>query len=361
LLLAATILGGLEMRNVAAVDQAMNLSRFEEPLDATSATHLRDAIERLESALSYRPDDAAGQYRAGRLYAQSFRVALGQRMRSDAEFVWDKGLLWDASAPVVLHAHAHRQRNAVRSPHDIPLNQDPLVRQYLQKARDHFLAARRACPTMALVHLRLAEFFFLSDEPAGDVTHLRRAAKSAPSDADVLFQCGLLSFHAGRPGMAFASWKRSLTLTSRHLSEIVRLTRRQLSTEQLITTVVPPLPELLVKLAEDHFAPESLAADRLLIARRAEALLDDDKREHPDLLHLRGRINVLQGRYAEAITDYRAALLLQSHNAKLRYDLARLLAVEGNRPEARRHAEICAYLDPRNQRYVSLLESLSSH
>jgi Flp pilus assembly protein TadD len=66
----------------------------------------------------------------------------------------------------------------------------------------------------------------------------------------------------------------------------------------------------------------------------------------------------LQNRRGEAITDYREALLLQQDNIELRYDLALLLAEEGHRREARRQAEICAYLAPRNQRYLSLLQSL---
>ena len=194
---------------------------------------------------------------------------------------------------------------------------------------------------MPRVHLHLAELAFLSARPAQHARHLQRVRLLAPGNADLLYRCGLLEFYAGRRGMAFADWRESLSLSPRHLGHVVSLTRHRLSTLELVTSVVPPSPALLIKLVEDHYATEELAAERLVIAQRAEALLEESQTDEFEFLRMRTKIHALQSRRAEAIVDYQNALVLQRGNIELRYDLARLLAAEGRLDEARYHAEIC--------------------
>jgi tetratricopeptide (TPR) repeat protein len=308
-----------------------------------------------------RPDDARAQCRAGRIRTLWFREAFFRRLRNDIGVPIDQTRLWKATSPAILYADAQAHLRAAGPGRRYPMRDDPLVRRHLQPALQHYRLARRACPLMARVHLRLAELAFLSDDPARDAACRQRARELAPSDPDLLYQCGLLELHAGRHGMAFADWRRSLSLTPRHLGEMVHWTGDRLSTQEFIDTIVPPLPAVLVKLAEEHYASEEFATQQLVIVRRAETLLDECPIDQPERFRLRGKIHALQSQGRAAIDDYQQALLLQSDNIELRYDLARLLAAEGDYSQARHHAAICAYLSPRNQRYRTLLESLDSH
>jgi tetratricopeptide (TPR) repeat protein len=199
----------------------------------------------------------------------------------------------------------------------------------------------------------------VSGSLADDARHLQRARELAPADPELRFGCGVLEFHAGRYGIAFADWKSSLAQSPRHLGQIVLLSRDRLTTEGLITTVIPDSPAVLVRLAQNHFRGEHQASDRLVIAQRAERLLEESNMVQPQLDELLGSIYTLQSRYDLAVVAYQRALLLQSDNVPMRYRFARLLEEAGRPGEARRQAELCIQLDPSNQQCQNLLQSLT--
>jgi len=110
------------------------------------------------------------------------------------------------------------------------------------------------------------------DLPSGDrreEIHLRRAILAAPADADQLYQVGRVYFQRALYDAAFACWKRSLVQNTKWWETIGRWAATRLSPDELIRRVLPPHPEVLLRVAETIYGRPEFSSARRQLASRA--------------------------------------------------------------------------------------------
>jgi tetratricopeptide (TPR) repeat protein len=208
------------------------------------------------------------------------------------------------------------------------------------------------------VHLIMAQLCVLAADPTDDQVHLERACRLAPVNPDLLFRCGLLDFNAGRPDRAYESWRRSLTLSSRYLTDILDMMGQELETPGMVQKVLPDSPELLVRLAQKQYAADEHANLRRLLVERAEELIEQVDLPADERHHLRGSVLALKGVNSEAIKSYADAVKLRPNEVVWRYEFALLLKREGLLDEAHAQAKQCARMAPAEREYRELLEQI---
>ena len=149
----------------------------------------------------------------------------------------------------------------------------PLVQENLRPARRHLLAARAACPLLSRVDLNLAMLTFLDqDNPAG-IADLERAAALAPVDEDLQYTAGVIAEQAARPEMSERFWQRSLSLGTKHQSEILNSVLGKRPFTEIIERVLPASPAVLLDLARTQFSGKPHDSERRLLVERARHLL----------------------------------------------------------------------------------------
>ena len=85
----------------------------------------------------------------------------------------------------------------------------------------HLLRSRDLCPLRARPTWRSPNTWATSRRPSPREAYLERAKLLAPDDPELWYRCGTLELADGRPDRAWASWRRSLELSDRHLPEIL--------------------------------------------------------------------------------------------------------------------------------------------
>jgi tetratricopeptide (TPR) repeat protein len=238
------------------------------------------------------------------------------------------------------------------------LQGDPLVQENLVPALRHLVLARRACPLLPRVHFLIGQLCVLVTEPGSGQIHGDRAKQVASWQPDLLYECGLMEYRAGRLDTAMESWRRSLTLGDNHLPEILRWIGPRLGEPGAAEKLLPGSPALLVRLAGHQFAPASQAGIRNALLERASVLTDEEPMPADERSHLQGAILALQGRTPDAIDRYRRATALRPQEPRWRYELALLLRQEGKFAEAHEQARLCAGMEPANKEYLSLLRTI---
>ena len=358
LLLGATIWGGLETRSAAATETTLKQVRFAETPSGVAPEALRDAIDQLETALEGRADDAEARQRLAELWIHLYRVRALKQLRDEATSAADATDLWEATSPVVLHGRSHYFAEYGLASELQKLRDERLIKDHLTRALRHLILARRCCPLLPDVHLRMAELCVLVVDPAGDAIHIQRSQQLMPSFPDVLFQCGVLELQAGRPDAAYDCWRRSLGLSSRYLGNLLGLAGRQVSLWHMVEKVLPDDPALLIQLARERYQDEEHALVRTMLIDRAELLVEQADMPEDERYYLRGAVLALKACYPEAIENYLRAVELRSREVTWRYELALALQHEGLLDEAHEQAKCCARMAPRHSTYRKLLEDI---
>ena len=304
-LLGVCVWGIAEIRKVASVDAAMRQApRLNMPATATPAA-VEQSIERLETVAARVPDDAELHERIARLLVDVYRLRRFDEWRGIRPAGVSDEKLWEATAPVVIHALCCqmylRGQNA-----DLALfRQDPLVKQYLIPAIRHLALARQACPLIARVHSQLAQLIVLVQAPGNDRIHLERSRRVDPSDPDKLFLCGTLDFQAGRADSAFDSWQRSLTLSPRHLDKILSIAGGRLPLLDFVYKVLPDSPSMILSVARR--SPEQGVSPMLreFLLTRAEKLANENPMPDDEKHFVLGSVLLLHQQCAEAASQLR--------------------------------------------------------
>ena len=129
--------------------------------------------------------------------------------------------------------------------------------------------ARDLCPLVAEVHARLGLLagYFAQSEPA--LVHLERAKLILKTDPEIWYACGVEAAKAGDRAGAVGQWKRSLELSPRQLRPILRAARQTLSSEEILRTLLPDDPVILLG-AADELYPARQSERRPFVERAAD-------------------------------------------------------------------------------------------
>ena len=358
LLLGATVWGCEEAGTAAAVEPVLKHSRFDTTWTAVTPETLEGAIDWLAAALECRKDDADGHQRMAELWIHLYRVRALEELCDETTSAAERADLWQRTAPVVLHGQAHHLAEYNLFSDLERLRSDPLVADHLRPALRHLILARRSCPLLPLVHLRLTELCVLAGDPADDEIHLQRFRRLVPGNPGGLLRCGVLELQAGRVDLACESWRRGLTLSPRYVDGVLNLAGRELSLWHTVEKALPDSPALLIELARERYQGEEHATMRGMLIERAERLIDGVDLPEEERHHLRGSVLALKEHYPEAIEHYSRAVELRSEAVSWRYELAVALQQQGLLDEAHKQARWCARMEPHHREYRELLEQI---
>ena len=352
----ALLVSAHELEAAAAADSATRQAKQVANTPEVDIKIVRQATDRLKSAIKRYEDHAESHLQLANLYVLRYRKSSFEQLQNDAQLGKQaRTTLWDMTSPRYLFRRVH-EWSQTQQPGNIARSSSRIVASDdLSHATKHYALAQAACPSMSRPLLHLAELSAVSGSLDGSRVLLDGVRHRAPCDVGARFRCGELEYYAGRYQQAFLDWKTCLTFSTEYLEPIVELASRQLSFHQLIKQVMPDQPKVLVQLAHDFFSDAPY--ERQHLGELAERLLDNGNLTPADH-HLRAIAFQLQSRLPEALADYHRAMVLDSRNARIRYDLAGLLEEMGDVPQARRHARICVNMEPTNQRYQDLLRQL---
>jgi len=273
--------------------------------------------------------------------------------------------LWERTLPEEIHYWAHQ---CVRddNPDELQrLRSEPIVEDYLRPALRHLILARRACPLLPEVHLRLAELCGIAADPSSDRSHLQRVRRLAPAKPELLYQSGLLELQAGRPDSACESWQRCLAATAdrpedaQYQEQILQIAGMELERPEMVEKLLPASPEKLIRWAREEFPAEENDTVHRLLVQRAEELMEQVDLPQDERYYLWGAIYELKGLYPQAIENYSRAVELRRQAIGWRYQLAQLLRHEGMIHQAHREAVRCAQANPHKREYRILLEEIN--
>lgn len=360
LLLLAMIFGFQEVRGLAAVQSASEKTGWPYRELTRDAVTLQQQLSALDAAVRNRWDDAEGQLALASLWMQRYRLAAFEQLSSQLEPLPEKDELWRLSSPDTLHLRASQAEATGNLPRLQRLKRDPIVLANLGPAWQHLLAARRACPTYAQVHLELARICFITQKPSTDAVHLARCDALGSWQAGLMYQAGLAHLRAGRNDRAWYCLRQAwLCNPGRYGGPVFELASRRLGIDGLIERVIPPWPDVLVGLARDRFASPDQKIEREALLLQALTLLDTQELPEDHRAYLLGTAARLREQNASAISYLTKAVELRPQEVRWRYELALVLLEAGRFDAAREHASRCMRIDPQHRgQYESLLKQI---
>jgi O-antigen ligase/Flp pilus assembly protein TadD len=347
-----------EAQDLAAIERAMDHTRIAEDASKKPAEEWSKSIQELTASVEGCPDDAQAQFRLAQLWINLYRSEKVQKLREGRGLQVNEVALWDSTSTAILHGRAHDLAATRRNADLDSMRSEPPAGKCLAPALQHLLLARRACPVLADVHLRIAELSFMAGDPAGDWIHLERARQLAPSSASVLFYIGLLEIQAGRSDMACVSWRKSLEISPGNLESILTHAAKYLDLPKQIGDLLPDSPAVLIQTARVHFQDAAHAGTRQAILKKAEALMARTELPKDEACYLRGTILAARKQNLQAIRYVSQAVELRPDNTAWRFELATLLRDRGMVQESQNQAKLCLQREPGNPQYQQLLREL---
>lgn len=348
----------LEIRTVSPGEKALREVRLAGKLKELSAPELAHHIGELTAASQKRPDDAELHRRLAELWMQRYQVETVQVLQDRTSFEVNDPRLVQLASPMLIHQRAWLYCRSKLSGELGVLRRSPIVHKTLNPALEHLVASRQACPLLPEVHCGIAQLCALVGPVSQDETHIARTRQLAPGSPDMLYICGLLDFQAARFESAYAGWKASLALSHRYLLPVLQIAGTGLAAPGTVEKLLPDSPELLVHLAGRQFAAEGSEPTQEQLLARAETLLPDADLPEAEQLFLQGSIQAMREAYPEAIDSYTRAVALRAFEVDWRYELARLLQLQGLLDEAHEQARRCARLEPRETKHKKLLDEI---
>lgn len=357
--LGALFWSAAEIAQMTRVDRAVQTAELFRAQPNSTAEGLRFAARELRAAIGHRTDDMQAQQLLAELaiqrYSNSFRELLSRQTSMAAK----QEDLQAATQPSFLHARLQQYSRTGPPDRVEKIRNDPLVRDNLAPALEHLIWARRACPLVPQVHLRIAELALLAAGPAADELSIQRARRLAPAQPDVLYSCGVLEYQAQRTEAALAYWRESLSKSADFLPQILRLAEPLLAQDSTVEHLFPDQPTLLINLAREKYGEQPQRAIQQALLRRATWLIQEGDCPAEEKLYLKGVLLGVQGDYPAAISQLTQAVQLRVQDPHWRYELAIVLQRQGLIEEAHEQAQTCALLDPQNAGYRKLLQTLN--
>jgi O-antigen ligase len=211
-----------------------------------------------------------------------------------------------------------------------------LANEYQIPALKHFLKSRDLCPLMGVSQLKIAENSEILVKGDSRIAYLERAKYLIPHDPEVWYFCGVQELIEEQNDHAYQSWRRSLELGDRYLSEILIRSAQILENQEILDRVLPDKPDLIFKAALILFPQPESQTERKSFLEKALKLIDFGRDKIGGNLHLKAIIQESLEQYEEALQAYQAALAADPNQVNWRYEYARLLEQQGQVQEARR-------------------------
>lgn len=358
-LLAALFWATAEIAQVVRVERAVQAVELVRTQSNPTAEGLRLAARELRIAIGPGSDDAEAQQLLAELAIQRYSSSFGELLSHQAPATSNREELRAAVQPSFLHARMQQYNRSGPLDRIEKIRNDPLVRDNLVPALTYLVSARRACPLLPQVHLRIAELMLLAGDSVADALPIERARRLAPAQPDVLYACGLLELQSQRTDTALAYWRESLAKSAEFLPQIMRLAEPLLAQDRTVERLLPNEPALLISLARERYGEKQHQAIQTALLRRAAWLIHNGECAEDERFYLQGVLLGVQGDYPAAISQLTQAVKRRGHDPRWRYELAILLQRQGRIEEAHEHAQTCALLDPANGEYRKLLQTLN--
>ena len=147
-------------------------------------------------------------------------------------------------------------------------------------------------------------------------------------------------------------------LDGQQIAPILRIASQTIEPEILVRDGLPPVSQLLLALAREHFSDQDGTLMKQALLNRAAEVLDRRSMQPDELLQLEATIFEMQGRGEEAIERLTLAVNNRPQSTEWRYQLASLLQKHGRLDLAWEHARKCVRKEPNNERFDALLREL---
>jgi tetratricopeptide (TPR) repeat protein len=278
-------------------------------------------VEQWHAVAAQHPQSTAVQRRLAerwidRCRVQAMEELLAKQPRLDRKQVWLATDLNRLYAQVMSAARLGRQADLEG------LRKSPPIAHNLHHAKDRLLAACRLDPLNPEPRLRLAQLGFLFPSATVRERLATSGSSLAPGDADVQFRVGELEFHADRPNQTAQAWRKSLSLSPRHLSAIYFYSVNWLGLQGMLEKIFPPDSRLLVALAETQFSKAEDFPNRKIVLERAEKVFSQTALPLAERHELAGRIAMNLHNWADAETHLLQAVAADGRKAIYRHRLS---------------------------------------
>lgn len=211
-----------------------------------------------------------------------------------------------------------------KDPHTSESRHSELMESHLRPALRNYLLLRAMNPLFAEPHARLAGSREFLQHPDSVKNYLDRATRLRPTEEGLWYLAGLEELNNGNLDRAWDDWRQSLTCFPSYLTSISASAIARLGPEDLVDRVIPPIPELLHRVALSPPLTEKLSSRRLFASRAADRIAGLSLSRTKDL-YARAWLLREAGRVKNAITAYEAALLQAPTAVEWRLELAELL------------------------------------
>ena len=356
LLAAVLLIGAGDLREAEALSRTYRVTTpgiWSPPSDYAETVR---EIRVLTRVLDRQPGDARGHRDLGELWIHAYRQWVARQQTGNSY----SSELSPLTAPMYLHARAHRFKNA-----DVQalaaIQSDVWTQRYLDAAVFHFQRARQACPLLTLPHLRLAQLALVSGDVSDEGVHLSRVQRLCGSRSDLLRACGAIAWNAGRKEKACEYWRRALTTSTSGLHAILNYVNRSDEIPLFIDRILPERPAIRLQVAQDYLTPTKFMVVRQQLIDRVEERLPAYGLSQAGIHHVQGQIYRMEGSHRQAYQSYRLALQMQPKQGEWRFEFSLLLQEMGMLQTAYTEAVQCYRETPHNVRYqerVKMLEPL---
>lgn len=348
-----------QLSSAATVDAAMKAAVIPDSYSDPEFAQIDGRIAQLSVVVHNHPNNADAQRRLARLWIRRYRGRAMAAIQRDAILPVKDEAAWTMTAPLNLHNAVYRLGRENRTIELENLRRSPEVQTDLVNGVRHLLLSRDACPLFADVQLLLAELGPVVTPLARDGMRTEIVRRLAGSDVEVLAECGIVDYQAGRFDAAITSWRRCVDLDASRFPKFLQEALAHPELKAHIDRLMPDSPEYLIKAARDLPAKTENAEIRALLLSNAAQLLDGPNNlPKPDQHQLRGTIYAMQEKTADAIEQYSLAVELKPLDTELRFQLAELLLATNDLQRARDHLAECWRLEPENKQFETSLRQL---
>jgi len=251
LLIGNGTLGWIEISRAAFAEETQLQVERAQQVPTSPATS-REEIDRLVSAVSYRPHDAELLLALSETYVLRYQLSVKEELES--RLSPDRKLTQrELAAQTSLAALYERVSDLERNDRRFELEYfklQPVVRETLVPARNVLLAAEAACEWSPQVEMSLAFLSVLEEPREQRIKRLERVVYLAPHEPRYLYPVGYLARASGDDELCLFAWKRAFELSPQLRFEILMEFTRLYPERSLSGDLLPQDPSILRYIVE---------------------------------------------------------------------------------------------------------------